>query len=189
MQTPEPQTENAGPKECWSVVVIYEDKPARARAMAVCDHLMEQFWPEVEFSFHWWRSDFLEDFALSEAAAESAAGADFILVSGDSERDFSSGIRRWFETCCIRRGRREGALLDLTGSIASQSGDLSRKHAFLRDFARRASLEYLARLPTGANGLLPDSFETVTLRATQTTAVLDDILHQSPPPPHFGLND
>lgn len=134
------ETSGAVPQEVWSVVVVYEDLSTRERAMAVCDQLVKQFWPEIEFKFLWWRSDFLEDDGMAATAGENATQADFIIFCGGPERPLSLRMRQWFQWSLHRNGRDMG-LLDLTDT--SLGGETRDKTNFLREIARRGRVDYL----------------------------------------------
>ena len=174
--------------ETWSVVVLYEDKSTRDRAMATCDHLVQQFWTEVEFDFHWWRMDFLADPGMAQTAALDAREADIIIFSS-SVAEFSPGILQWFDQWAEQRGGREGMLLDLTHNSATPTPIIARKQFCLRQIANHAGLDYLTRIPSQIGSTLPNSWQNAEARAGQVTAVLDEILNKLPPPPHFGLNE
>jgi len=182
-RTTEPKPDAKEPTELWSVLVLYDEHATRQRAMAVCDHLVQQFWSEVEFTFHWWRTDFLEDDTMATTAAADAAHADFIVVSTSPGRELSPFARNWFDAWIALRERREGALVDLTETDAASDIHAQHKKTFLRNAAHRAAMDYLTKVPSASNGELPDSVESADLRAGEVTSVLDAILHQPPPPP------
>ena len=184
----ESNAQNSEAAETWSVVVLYEDKDTRERAMAMCDQLVKKFWSEVEFDFSWWRTDFLRDPAMAHVAANDARTADFIIFCSSPESDLTPAVAKWFATWTGGREGRQGALLDLSYAADGLSPHYERKHADLRDLAHRAGLDYLTRIPQALRGNMPESWEIVQTRATQVTSVLDEILHY-PPPSHFGLNE
>ncbi|MSU59539.1 MAG: hypothetical protein EXS35_15440 [Pedosphaera sp.] len=185
----EPSSSGSLREEPWCVVVIYEDKPSRDHAMAVCDHLVGKFWTEVEFTFRWWRMDFLTDPDLARVAGDDAAKADIILFSSAAETDLTTPMAQWFSHLVNSRNRREGVLLDLTHAPGAASAQRLRKQASLRELASRAGLDYLAEASSAFGGPLPDSIESAQARATQMSSVLEAMLKSPPPPPHFGLND
>ncbi|MCX8091850.1 MAG: hypothetical protein N3I86_13110 [Verrucomicrobiae bacterium] len=156
--------------------------------MAACDCLIQQCWAEVEFDFHWWRTDFLADETMAELAAQQAANADFVIVGCDPHTEFSPALKQWFENWAARRrGGRDGALLHLTSGWPA-FGPGWRNEQFLREIARRALLDYLT--PSAADeGELPASFEEAERRANLHSSILDEILNQPPRPPSFGLNE
>lgn len=175
--------------ETWSVVILYEDKPTRDRAMALCDRLVQRFWSEVEFSFHWWRTDFLIDPRMAQTADADAADADIFIFSPSPTTSLSPILLRWFDGWSPRRQSREGMFLDLTQAAAQQYPIVQQKQACLRALASNAGLEYFNRLPPSFGEGAPNSLQDVETRANQLTTVLDDILTRIPPPPHFGLNE
>jgi hypothetical protein len=59
-----------------------------------------------------------------------------------------------------------------------------QKHLYLRNAAHRGAMDYLTQVPQDIARTIPDSLESYTSRADQVTTLLDDILHQSAPPPH-----
>ena len=142
-RTTEPKPDTKEPVELWSVLVLYDDQATRQSAMKVCDHLVQQFWSEVEFTFHWWRTDFLEDDTMATTAATDAAHADFIVVSTSPGRELSPFARNWFDAWIAQREGREGALVDLTETSAASDMHAQHKKNFLRNVARRAAMDYL----------------------------------------------
>lgn len=131
--------------EVWSVVVVYEDLPTRERAMSACDQLVNQFWPEVEFKFHWWRTDFLEDEGMAGTAAEYAAQSNIIIFSGGTEKGLSRRVGKWFEGWTRANGSEDKALFDLT-----QTGLITNdKKVWLQQLCACSGVEYLTEaLPT-----------------------------------------
>jgi hypothetical protein len=182
-------TKRRDARETWSVVVVYENTATSERAMAVCDHLVQQFWSEVEFNFHWWRTDFLEDPGMAATAASNAASADFVIFCAGTESELSPLVSEWCERWVGRRGGREGAFVDLTEATGTPASRAPHTQTYLRQIARRAMMDYLTQVPTTIMGTLPNSFESAAMRATHISSVLDDILHHSPPPSHYGLNE
>lgn len=163
-----------------TIVIIYDDDATRARALDVCDFLVKQFWQEVELEFHWWRTDFLRDATLGTVASKNAVAADFLLVCLDLHRGITPTLETWFESWLIRRSNREGALVDLTST--QKLDDESRQiEIFLREMSQRGCFEYLTTIPDDgkASNILPRvNYQRI-----------DEILGESRPPSHFGLNE
>lgn len=181
---------NAKPgEETWSVVVLYEDKPTRDRAMVLCDHLVKNFWSDVEFDFHWWRTDFLDDPRMARTAAADATTADIFIFSSSPESGLSPMFLKWFEGWSRERDAREGMLLDLTDASAQASRMVQQKQSHLREIAKQAHLDYCNRIPSPFSGTMLNSRQNIEVRAHEVSSVLDDILHRLPPPTHFGLNE
>ncbi len=176
-------------EERWSVVVLYEDKATRDRAMSLCDRLVRNFWSEVEFDFHWWRTDFLNDPRMAETAATDATDSDVFIFSSATESELSPVFKSWFEDWSARRESREGMFLDLADMEAQNDPRVQVKQARLKAIVARANLEYFNRIPPPLSGALFNSWQSVEARATGFTTTLDDILRRLPPPTHFGLNE
>lgn len=181
---------NAKPgEETWSVVVLYEDKSTRDRAMVLCDHLVKNFWSDVEFDFHWWRTDFLDDPRMAQTAATEASAADIFIFSSSPESSLSPMFCKWFEAWSGEREVREGMFLDLTDASAQTSRIVQQKQARLREIAGRAHLDYCNRIPPPLSRTMLNSQQNIEVCAHELSSVLDDILHRLPPPTHFGLNE
>jgi hypothetical protein len=181
--------EQFGTKDTCCVVVVYEDADTRQRALEACDFLMHQLWSEVEFDFHWWRTDFLEHETMAHAAAEQAVNADFVIFCSRAGSELSPSLKAWFESWIEDRHGRDGALLNLSTTDMMETGTAQSMEHFLRGVAQRAMLDYFATTPQTVTGTLPSSFEDADRRARQISSVLDEILSQPPRPPSFGLND
>jgi hypothetical protein len=168
------------PAERCSIVVLYDDDATRTRALAACDYLVGQFWESVELNFHWWRTDFLSDPAMAEMAAGDSVAADFLIVCSGTEQRLAPALEQWFEIWLERRINRLGALLDL-GTIrgAQNIPSLPGREQFLRDVCRRGNFDYLTAFG-----------ETAGARSdAKVGGVIDDILGESRPPTHYGLNE
>jgi hypothetical protein len=176
-------------EELWSVLVVYEDTATRARAMAMCDRLVKNFWTEVEFNFHWWRTDFLADPIMSRTALSDAGDADIVVFSSAPETRLSPLLLAWLRDWAAGRPAREGMLLDLTDATSLTSLVVQHKQSLLRDIATQAKLDYFSRIPSPLNGQSPNSWQDMKDRAHQVSTVLDDILTHLPPPTHHGLNE
>ncbi len=170
-------------KAAWSVVVVYEDSAARERAVGFCDQLVGRFWAKCEFDVSWWPFAMLEETRAAKEAAEKAAGADLILFSATPEGDFPLAVKAWIEAWLNQRGEREGMLVGLMEPLADPAGREGLKHHCLRNAAHRGAMDYLTHVPQDISLSIPDSLECYTKRADQVTSLLDDILHQQPPPP------
>ena len=189
MNLTEPAACELNRKESCNIVIVYEDVLTRQRALAACDYLTHQFWSDVELAFHWWRTDFLTDADLATQAAETATDADFLIVALGSDTELSATLKSWFASWSAQRSEREGALVDLTDARSARTGLTVQREIALRQIARQARLDYLTTMPATLTGALPNSFAAAEYRAGHLSPVLDEILHQSPPPPRFGLND
>jgi hypothetical protein len=169
-------------RESWSVTVLYENTDVRQRAMRMCDHLMRQFWCDMEFDFNWWRFSFLEDPILARQAGRHLADADVIIFAARRENELPPTIRNWLEGHLETRGVREGAFIALFGEEDEMPQADSRKDLYLRALAQRTGMEYLTEPPVALPGGLPDSLDMFSERAEEHTSIMENILRRTPPP-------
>jgi hypothetical protein len=172
-------------KAVWSVVVVYEDDAARARAVAFCDQLVSRFWEKCDFDVSWWPFTAITETGSASDAALRAACADLILFSATPEGDFPLPVKAWIETWLNKRGDREGMLVGLVDPLADPVGQEGQKHSCLRNAAHHSAMDYLTQVPQDIAFSIPDSLDSYTERADQVTNLLDDILHRQSPPPNL----
>jgi hypothetical protein len=180
--------ENGAPSEAkaaWSVVVVYEDSAARERAVAFCDQLVSRFWAGFEFDLSWWPFAQLEEAGSASTAAEKATRADLIVFAANVAGDFPRPVKVWVESWLDQRGDREGLLIGLLDPAGRASGWEAHRHCYLRSAAHHGSMDYLTEVPQDISRSIPDSLDSYTERADQVTSLLDNILHQQPPLPHW----
>jgi hypothetical protein len=174
----------SGPPDRCTVVVIYEDGATRARALSACDYLVSQIWENVELDFHWWRTDFLKDPHMAEAAARHAIVSDFLIVCSREGGEISTTLEAWFGSWIGKHQDREGALIDLT---VDQDASVPARHRqnVLREIASRGRFDYLTAVPEQ-----PGMEALRSAEPPQNTAPIGDLYDPaSRPPSHFGLND
>ena len=172
-------------KAACSVVVVYEDAASRERAVTFCDLLVSRFWAKCEFNVSWWSFALLDQAVAAKDAGERAARADLIVFSATPEGDFPLPVKAWVESWLNQRGDREGMLAGLMEPVAGADDREGEKHHYLRNAAHHGALDYLTQVPQDISRSIPDSLDSYTERADQMTSLLDDILHQQPPPPHL----
>jgi hypothetical protein len=180
------EEENAtSPPDLCVVVAIYDDHTTRARTLAACDYLLKQSWENVELDFRWWRTDFLSDPLLGEAAARDAIASDILILCSLEVAEISPTLEAWFESWIGRREGWEGALIDLDVPEFASS-EVPVRQNVLRDIARRGNFDYLTTVPgTSARNVLKQSgFPS----ATVPTSIVDHF-NDSRPPSHHGLNE
>jgi hypothetical protein len=170
-------------KATWSVVVVYEDDATRERAVSFCDDLVGRFWARLAFEVSWWSFAQIEALVPANEAAEKAARADLVVLSTAPEGDLAPALKRWLESWLPQRGEREGILVGLIDQAERPPGAEGAKHGYLRNAAHRAGLDYLTQVPQDLGRTMPDSLDSFGSRADHVTTLLDNILHQQPPPP------
>lgn len=180
------QANTTEPLDHCTVVVIYDDNTTRARALAACDYLVNQIWESVELDFHWWRTDFLRDQYMARAAAHYAIAADFLVVCSNPTGEISRILGSWFEDWISRRRSREGVFIDLIS--AQNARDSSpRHHDTLRDIARRGGFDYLSAV--ASQSVEQNAGQSGQSLPSTLPGPLDNLLGNSRPSSHFGLNE
>lgn len=173
-------------KETWAVAVLYEDADVRQRALKVSDHLMRQFWSEIEFDFNWWRFSFLEDAVLAQQAGRHLVDADVIILALRRDGELPHNVRRWLEAHLDIRGVRVGAFIALFDNEGSPPPTGCPKDVYLRRLAQRSGMDYLTGVPSALPGGLPDSLDGFSERAEEQTSIIESILSNTPPPRLYG---
>jgi hypothetical protein len=77
------------------VVVAYEDYDAGKRAQRACQQLLEMAHLDQALSTDLWKFDMLKLGAMRDAAAEEAAGADFLVLAPQEGAALPAGVRNW----------------------------------------------------------------------------------------------
>lgn len=165
-------------KATWSVVILFEDKPAREKAVKFCDQLVERHWASCEFRMTWLSFLALGDPNAARDAGARIRGADIVVFAARPEGHLPSAVVEWVEGWLANRTDREGALAGLIDGGPIPTGWAAQKHAWLRSVAHRAGMDYLTEVPQEIAQPIPDSLESFSERAQQVTSVLDEILHK-----------
>ncbi len=122
------------------VVVIYEDGPTGRRAKHFYDKLIHELEDESAFSLELWSFQVLAIPELRESAAESAAQADFVILSLHEKAELSVDVREWIETwskLIIGKGPALIALVDTT-----RGGTNDSALAYLKSVAKRTEVDF-----------------------------------------------
>jgi hypothetical protein len=167
------------------IAVIYEDVPSRDAAIRVSQHLSTQFAPDLELSFSWWKFKYLNDAALAAEAAEAASQADLVVFATRSDRALPVEVKDWVERWLPWRIGRDGAITALTTEAQHPDFHSSPLGEYLASISRRAGLEVIS----ASNLMNQDAWSNIRTREREVTPVLDEILHQTHPMSHWGLNE
>ncbi len=170
----------------FSVTVSYEDTATRDRAIHVCDSMVADLGGDLEFDFSWWKFDYLGDAKLFEMAVQSATQADMVIFSARNSGEPPGLVKVWVESWITRRDLRPSALVGLIGLADETKRTSAAWHTYLFNTARRAGMDYL---PQEAGNEGQFSLESLLRRAETITPFLEEILHQSHPPTHWGINE
>lgn len=127
----------------WNVMIAYEDRRSRDRAMALLNLLEQRFANELTFSCTWWKFRYLADPDISMVARHYAIAADIMIFSSGAPGLFSLPVMNWIESWAAGRTKNSGVLVPLIGSPNIPPQLYSTKHFYLRSVADRARLDYL----------------------------------------------
>ncbi len=117
------------------IVVFYEDNWARARAMSLCERLVDQFAEDLDFEFKWWKFKRLGDQALAQHATAAATAADIVLFcphNNELSPEASDWLDSWSEAGVNSGGAIALVVAGRTDSEAATKLTLRIKSAAVR---------------------------------------------------------
>jgi hypothetical protein len=164
------------------VVILHETEEALSRANALCDHLLNQHWLEVDLHFERWPFEALQQEGTGADALRAALEASIVVVAAEAAGDFDEGFRGWAQRWVTRRSDHEGALVGLLTAAAGEGQPGCSRDVALHHLALRAGMDYLNHLPSGRPGGIPDETDWCAARASALTGTLSDILQKEPRP-------
>jgi hypothetical protein len=129
-------------KSKFKVVVIYEDGPAGRRAKHFYDKLIHELEDECAFSLQLWSFQVLAIPELRESALESAAQADFVILSLHGKAGLPVDIREWIETWSKLIIGKGPALIALVDKSTTRGGTNASALAYLKGVAKRTEVDF-----------------------------------------------
>jgi hypothetical protein len=129
-------------KSKFKVVVIYEDGPAGRRAKHFYDKLIHELEEECAFSLQLWSFQVLAIPELRESAVESAAQADFVILSLHGKAGLPVDIREWIETWSKLIVGKGPALIALVDKSTTRGGTNDSALAYLKGVAKRTEVDF-----------------------------------------------
>ena len=129
-------------KSKFNVVVIYEDGPAGRRAKHFYDKLVHELEDECAFSLQLWSFQVLAIPELRESAIESAAQADFVILSLHGKAGLPVDIREWIETWSKLIIGKDLALITLVDKSTTRDGTNASALAYLKGVAKRTEVDF-----------------------------------------------
>jgi hypothetical protein len=129
-------------KSKFNVVVIYEDGPAGRRAKHFYDKLVHELEDECAFSLQLWSFQVLAIPELRESAIESAAQADFVILSLHGKAGLPVDIREWIETWSKLIIGKGSALIALVDKSTTRGGTNASALAYLKGVAKRTEVDF-----------------------------------------------
>src|SRR5262249_25115425 len=179
------------PKFPFDLVVAYEDRQTRDRALHLYDHLAQQLLDDYDFQCSWWKFDHLTNRTLSQQAADAATDANMIVISLHARPELLPSHQAWIEEWLPRRPNRKSALVVLLAGADQQVQEAERMLAYLRRAARLAHMDFFNHgfdltLPSREISLHPPAEAS---RLVQVPALSQQVLYHQMPTPRWGINE
>lgn len=174
-------------RKTGSVLVLFENRAARERAVSFCEELIAESGSGMELSKHWSSFDSLNASEKFDKALAQGGEAGIIVFAVTPDGDLPEVVKRWTERWLAKRGEREGSLVGLV--LNEQAGPCEvacLKEIYLRHLAHRAGMDYLSRLPNVQSDS-ETQLDSLSQRAGRVTSVLDEILRTQFVPPNIPL--
>ncbi len=173
----------------FSVVMVYADFAAGQRAMQTCKSLITRFGQDFEFQTHLWKFDMLRFDDCRQLAASQATAADMIILSLGERNHLPEATWNWVEDWLPERRDRPGALVALLRKPGESSAASLEIQSALEMAARRGGLTFFAHEFDPPEPDLETKLHWLDHRANTVSSVLEEILHQPAPEPHWGINE
>ena len=129
-------------KSKFNVVVIYEDGPAGRRAKHFYDKLVHELEDECAFSLQLWSFQVLAIPELRESAIQSAAQADFVILSLHGKAGLPVDIKEWIETWSKLIIGKGSALIALVDRSTTRGGTNASALNYLKGIAKRTEVDF-----------------------------------------------
>ena len=177
------------PKLPFDLVVAYEDRATRNRAMHLYDHLAQQLLDECDFKCAWWKFDHLADPALREQSIEDAARANMVILSLHARPEMAPAQTQWVESWLALRDQRKSALVALIGDSAQSAIDTAPMLGWLRNAARLGHMDFFDHA-FGIGAINSGVMEDRARRSAEADAPpLKNTLDQRAPTTRWGINE
>lgn len=182
------------PKLPFDLLVAYENRETRNRALHLYDHLAQQLLNDYDFQCSWWKLDHLANPALRQEAADAAVDANMVILSLGCKSRFTTEQREWITDWTERRPHRKSAFVVLIAGTNTPERDAAPLLDSLSSFARRAGMDFFPHgfsiHPEVSQPVIPAPSETPAHRASATTPLMQDLLQQTKHPyPRWGINE
>lgn len=129
-------------KSKFKAVVIYEDGSTGRRAKHFYDKLIHELEDECAFSLQLWSFQVLAIPELRKLAVESAAEADFVILSLHGKTGLPVDIRDWIETWSKLIIGKGPALIALIDKSTRRGGTNASALAYLKRVAQRNKVDF-----------------------------------------------
>jgi hypothetical protein len=172
-----------------SVAVAYEDSTSRQHAIHLSDHMVHQYWEDLDIEFSWWKLAYLKDQEVLKAATQATAEADVVVLSLRAGFELTPMINGWIERWVKARAPKPGALVGLLEAHTARPEATRGLKNWLKEIAQLAGMELFCQefpSPAEFEGL---SLDTLSQRAGVITPLLEEILTHIDPVQRWGINE
>jgi hypothetical protein len=137
-----PLTLDPDDKSQLKAVAIYEDGSTGRRAKRFYDKLILELDDQCDFSLQLWSFQVLAIPELRKSAIESAAQADFVILSLHGKAGLPVDIREWIETWSKLIIGKDLALITLVDKSTVRDGTNASALVYLKRLAKRTKVDF-----------------------------------------------
>jgi hypothetical protein len=130
------------PKIPFDLVIAYEDRPTRDRAMLLCDRIAQQLRDDYDFQCAWWKLDHLREPRLLEQAVDDAMQANMIIVSVHAGDVFLPAALAWMHAWAPNKVGNKSALVALVSRLSEPHALPTGRQVHLQRTARQARMDF-----------------------------------------------
>ena len=176
------------PKFPFDLVVVYEDKLTRHRALHLYDHLAQQLLDDYDFQCSWWKFDHLLNPTIRHQAADAAAVANMVILSVHARSELTPLQQMWIDEWLPKRDSRKAALVALIAGGTEPGSEKAPMVASLESAARLGGMDFfthgfdIRQMQTDAN-VYPIN------QHTKAPATPPQLSQQPMPTPRWGINE
>lgn len=179
------------PKMPFDLVVAYEDRTTRNRALHLYDHLAQQLLDDYDFKCAWWKFDHLTDPSLREHSMDDAAEANMVILSLHARAEIAEDHKSWVESWITLRDQRKCALVAMIGDGDQASIDSSNLIGWLHNAARLGHMDFFNHSFGVSAPPVPSSLESTKAAPgnTGTFTLTSGVPGQHMPDARSGINE
>jgi hypothetical protein len=169
------------PKFPFDLVIAYEDRATRDRAMLLYDRIAQQLLDDYDFQCAWWKLDHLREPSLMEQAIDDAVQANMIIISLHAGKELPPSATDWLDAWAPNKIGNKSALVALLSMSGQSTGHAHGRQACLQRVARQARMDFFLHYADSNCRPQVYSAEYIHERARAVTPLLENILHTPPP--------
>lgn len=176
------------PKFPFDLVVVYEDKLTRNRALHLYDHLAQQLFDDYDFQCSWWKFEHLLNPTIRHQAAEAAVEANMVLLSLHARDQLTSLQQTWIDEWLPKRDTRKAALVALIAGGTESGIEKTPLVTYLQNAARLGGMDFFTH-EFDIRQLQADSNPPETGQHNKVIATPNKISQQPMPAQRWGINE